>query len=175
MMSIKLAFANVRKSFKDYLMYFITLTFSVALFYIFGSVDQQLSLIKILRASDGIVANFDSFILGFSILVFIIFYFLVRYANNFLVKRRNQEFATYILLGMRNRTMAVILVIETLVIGVVSLIVGLIMGVALSQVTSVFTTFVLESDIEFSFIYSQAAFKNTIIDFSIIFYSCEFR
>lgn len=174
MMSIKLAFANVRKSFKDYLMYFITLTFSVALFYIFGSVDQQLSLIKILQSSDGIVANFDSFILGFSILVFIIFYFLVRYANNFLVKRRNQEFATYILLGMRNRTMAVILVIETLVIGVVSLIVGLIMGVALSQVTSVFTAFVLESDIEFSFIYSQAAFKNTIISFSIIFILVSF-
>ena len=55
------------------------------------------------------------------------------YSNRFLIKRRKQEFGTYLLLGMRPGQVSAIVLMETIAVGAVSLVVGLALGVALSQ------------------------------------------
>ena len=66
---------------------------------------------------------------GISVFVAIILGFLIVYANQFLMKRRHQEMGIYLLLGMENRQVSKILLIETLLIGVLALIAGLVAGV----------------------------------------------
>ncbi|QIK69774.1 hypothetical protein G7062_05445 [Erysipelothrix sp. HDW6C] len=168
-MSFRIALQNVRKSYRDYLIYFVTLTFSVALFYVFGSVDYQLQLLDVSSFADMTSSGLQAMMLIFSVLIVIIFYFLIRYANNFLIRRRNKEFATYLILGMPQKTMGMILVMETLIIGVLSLVSGIIVGIIMSQVTSVFTAFILSSDINYKFIYSAFSMRYTVFCFALIF------
>ena len=165
-MLCKLSLSNIKKSFKDYAIYFITLILGVCIFYIFNSMDsqtamltlnsRQLEMTKLLTEVLSYVSVFVSFILGF----------LIIYASRFLIKKRNKEFGIYMTLGMSKRKISVILLIETLIIGLISLIVGLALGIMLSQVTSVFVARLFEANMEkFAFNFSKAAMIKTVIYF----------
>ena len=132
-MYFKLAYQNVKKSYRDFMIYFLTLAFSVCLFYTFNSFQQQKEVLSLnemehaILETTGIVMNF------LSIFVAIVFAFLILYANRFLIKRRKQEFGLYQLLGMPNGKIDRILVYETVLIGLISLVAGMMLGIALSQ------------------------------------------
>lgn len=169
-MLFNLCLKNIKKSIKDYSIYFVTLVIAVIIFYVFNSIDAQESMlilteqkremIKALVVSIGYVSVFISVILGF----------LIIYANKFLIKRRKKEIGLYLTLGMSKRKVSTILVIETLIVGVVSLVVGLLLGVGLSQLLSIFTASLFEVDMnKFSFVFSLGALTKTIIYFSLIF------
>ena len=98
----ELAAKNVKKSAKDYFIYFFTLTFAVCLFYTFNSIKDQFEILGIpdtfnyLAASQGAIA-------AVSVVSCMIIGFLVSYANRFLMKRRKKEFGVYFTLGMDRR------------------------------------------------------------------------
>ena len=46
-MLYKLSFANIKKSFKDYAIYFTTLILGVCIFYIFNSMDSQTAMLEV--------------------------------------------------------------------------------------------------------------------------------
>ena len=169
-MYFKLAFRNIQKSLKDYTIYFLTLVFGVCIFYTFNSIESQSIMMELsdLKANAfeltsniiGIVSIFISFILGF----------LIVYANNYLIKRRKKEFGIYMTLGMENRKLSTIIFIETMLIGIISLGVGLVLGVLLSQGISIFTAKLFEVNItKFTFVFSKAAFVRTIGNFGLIY------
>jgi len=169
-MYFKLSLKNVRKSYKDYTLYFLTLTFGVCIFYVFNSIDAQESMmiissstsimLKTLTQLMEIVSVFISFILGF----------LIVYANNFLIRRRKKEIGIYMTLGMEKGKVAKLLVAETFLIGILSLATGLFSGVFLSQGLSVITAKLFEVDMsKYHFVFSFGAFVKTIIYFGIIF------
>ena len=137
MMSFKLAFKNMKKNMKDYVIYFLTLVLGVAIFYIFNSMDaQQASMV--LSESKRQIIELMLQVLGIvSVFVTIVLGFLIVYANNFLVKRRKKEFGLYMLLGMGKRNISVILLLETLLVGIFSLVIGLIVGIFGSQLMSI--------------------------------------
>ena len=166
----KLAFRNLKRSFKDYAIYFLTLVFGVCIFYTFNSIKSQGVMMELsaLQANAfeltnsviGIASVFISFILGF----------LIVYANNYLIKRRKKEFGIYMTLGMENKSLSRIIFVETMLIGVISLGIGLMCGVLLSQGISVFTAKLFKTDItKFAFIFSKDAFIRTIICFGLIY------
>ncbi|WP_195244160.1 FtsX-like permease family protein [Clostridium celatum] len=169
-MYFKLAFRNIKKSLKDYAIYFLTLVLGVCIFYTFNSIESQSIMMELsdLKAnafeltSDiiGIVSIFISFILGF----------LIIYANNYLIKRRKKEFGIYMTLGMENSKLSIIIFIETILIGMISLGVGLILGILLSQGISIVTVKLFEVNIsKFQFVFSKDAFLRTIANFGIIY------
>ena len=169
-MYFKLAFRNIKKSLKDYAIYFLTLVLGVCIFYTFNSIESQSIMMELsdLKAnafeltSDiiGIVSIFISFILGF----------LIIYANNYLIKRRKKEFGIYMTLGMENSKLSIIIFIETILIGMISLGVGLILGILLSQGISIVTAKLFEVNIsKFQFVFSKDAFLRTIANFGIIY------
>lgn len=166
----KLALKNIRRSIKDYAIYFFTLVIGVAIFYVFNSLESQSvmlnvndrvrDIIDLLNTIMGVVSVFVSFILGA----------LIIYASRFLIKRRSKEFGLYLTLGMSKRQISLVLVLETFLIGLFSLGVGLILGVVASQFTSVIVANMFDADLtSFQFVFSLSAFLKTILYFAIIY------
>lgn len=169
-MYFKMAFNNVKKSFKDYTIYFLTLTFAVCIFYSFNSINSQTILADLNKGQSQYIELMNQFMSILSIGVSVILGALIIYATNFLIKRRKKEFAVYMILGMRKRNMSIVLFLETLYIGIISLAVGLILGLILAQILSIFTAklFVLEMT-KYSFVVSYNAIVKTIIYFGIMY------
>ena len=169
-MLFKLSIKNIKKSIKDYSIYFFTLVFAVALFYAFNSIDAQASMMTLSESKYQLVKVLMYVLNYVSIFVSIVLGFLIVYSNNFLIKRRKKEIGLYFTLGMSKRKVSIILVVETLVIGIISLAIGLLFGVALSQLFSIFTAKLFEVNMSsLKFIFSSSAFFKTILYFGIIF------
>lgn len=170
MMLCKLSLKNIRKSIKDYAIYFFTLILGVAIFYVFNAIDSQTAMLAISSRTYEIIKLLTNVLSAVSVFVSMILAFLVIYASRFLMKRRNKEFAIYLTLGMSKRKISLILFLETLFIGVISLTVGLGVGVILSQLMSIFVANMFEADLnKFTFVFSQSAFLKTLLYFGIMY------
>lgn len=169
-MYFKLSLKNVKKSFRDYTIYFITLCFSVSIFYIFNSIEAQKAMMEISASANTMMKTITQLMGAISVFVTFILAFLIIYANRFLIRRRKKELGIYMTLGMEKGKMAKLLVCETFLIGILSLGVGLLIGVLLSQGLSVVTARLFEVDMTgYQFIFSSSAFIKTLIYFGIIF------
>lgn len=170
MMLCKLSFKNIRKSFKDYAIYFFTLILGVAIFYVFNAIDSQTVMINVSSSTKEIIQLMNQMLSGVSVFVSFILGFLIIYASRFLIRRRNREFGIYLTLGMSKRKISAILLIETLLIGVLSLVVGLGLGVVLSQFMSLLVANMFEADLtNFQFVFSSSACIKTLGYFSIMY------
>ncbi|MCY6353770.1 ABC transporter permease [Clostridium sp. ZS2-4] len=164
-MYFKIALNNIKKSFKDYAIYFITLTLAVCIFYNFNSINSQTVMEDINKIRE--LVKIISYI---SVFILIIFGGLIVYANNALVKKRKKEFGIYGILGMSKRKISQILICETFIVGIISLIGGLILGIVLSQGISVLTSKLFEFNMtEYKFCISISAINKTLIYFGIMF------
>ncbi len=169
-MLYKLAFKNIKKSIKDYAIYFFTLILGVSIFYVFNALESQTVLMKVSSYTAELIKLMMMLLSSVSIFVSFILGFLIIYASRFLMKRRNKEFAIYLTLGMSKRKISLILFFETLLIGIISLFVGIIFGVILSQFMSILVSNMFEADLtKFRFVFSVSAFGKTIIYFSIMY------
>ena len=170
MMLFKLSLANIKKSFKDYAIYFFTLVLGVAIFYVFNAIESQTAMMNITSSTRDIIELMTNTLSGVSVFVSFILGFLIIYASKFLITRRNKEFGIYLTLGMSKRKISMILFLETLFIGIISLVVGLIVGVVLSQLMSLLVANMFEADLTaFTFVFSSSACVKTLIYFSIIY------
>lgn len=170
MMLCKLSIKNITKSMKDYAIYFFTLILGVAIFYVFNAIDSQTVMLKASGRTYEIIKLMTSILSAISVFVSFILGFLIIYASRFLIKRRNKEFAIYLTLGMSKRKISLILFFETLLIGLISLIIGLSLGVVLSQLMSILVANMFEADMtKFQFVFSQSACLKTLIYFGIMY------
>ena len=170
-MLFKLSLKNISKSIKDYAIYFFTLILGVAIFYVFNAIDDQAVMMKVSSTTAGIIKLMTNVLSGVSVFVSIILAFLIVYASRFLIKRRNKEFGVYLTLGMSKKKISLILFIETLIIGIVSLVVGLGIGFLLSQLMSILVANMFEADLtRFQFVFSTNACIKTLIYFSIMYF-----
>lgn len=166
----KIAINNVKKSFKDYTIYFLTIAFSVCIFYSFNSIEAQKAVLDMNKSQADYMTVVTTLISYVSVFVSFILGGLILYANNFLIKKRKKELGIYMTLGMSKSKISKILLGETLIVGVLSLVAGLLLGVFLSQGLSLFTAKLFEVDMtEFKFIISFGAIGKTILYFAIIF------
>ncbi len=169
-MYFKLSFRNVRKSFSNYTLYFLTLTFGVCVFYVFNSIEAQKAMMQISDSVLEVMESITKLMNGVSIFVSFILGFLIVYANSFLIRRRKREFGIYMTLGMEKHKISRILITETFIIGVFSLAVGLLGGVFVSQGLSVVTARLFEVDMtDYTFVFSAKAMWKTVLYFGGIF------
>ncbi len=165
-MSVK----NIRKSIKDYTIYFLTLILGVAIFYMFNSLDSQEAMLVVNSSTRQIVKLMVGMINYVSVFVAVILGFLIVYANNFLIKRRKREFGLYMTLGMGKRQISGILLGETFLIGLISLVVGLVIGVFGSQLMSILVAKLFQADMsEYQFVFSEAACWKTCAYFGVMY------
>ena len=169
-MLFKISLKNIRKSLKDYTVYFFTLILGVAIFYVFNAIDSQSVMLDVRANVMDIIKLMNDILSGVSVFVSCILGFLIIYASRFLIKRRNKEFGIYLTLGMSKRKISAILFFETLIIGIVSLVAGLVIGTILSQFMSVIVANMFDADMtKFKFIFSMKACVKTLIYFAIMY------
>lgn len=170
MMLFKLSLKNIRKSFKDYAIYFFTLILGVAIFYIFNAIDSQTVMMDVSQSTQDLIELMIQMLSGVSFFVSFILGFLIVYASRFLIKRRKKEFGIYLTLGISKRKISLILFFETLFIGIISLAIGLVLGIVLSQFMSVVVANMFEADLtKFTFVFSEGSCLKTIIYFGIMY------
>lgn len=170
MMLFKLSLKNIKKSIKDYAIYFFTLILGVAIFYVFNAIDSQTAMLDISSRMNEILKLLTNLLSGVSVFVSFILAFLIIYASRFLMKRRNKEFGIYLTLGMSKRKISLILFLETLFIGILSLTVGIGIGFLLSQLMSILVANMFEANLtKFTFVFSKSACIKTLIYFGIMY------
>lgn len=166
----KIAYKNVKKSFKDYSIYFLTLTLAVCIFYSFNSIESQNAMMEMNKSGKEYIQILTTIISYASVFVAFILGSLILYANNFLIKKRNKELGIYMTLGMSKNKISKILILETLIVGALSLISGLIIGFIVSQGLSVLVSKLFDFKMtSYSFIISTSAIMKTILYFGIMF------
>lgn len=169
-MLFKLTLGNLRKSVRDYAVYFFTLVIGVAVFYVFNSIESQTSFLEISADTREIISLLISLLSGVSVFVAFVLGLLIVYASRFLMKRRNKEFALYLMLGMGKGRISAIMFLETFVIGLVSLAAGIGVGIIASQFTSTFAANLFEANLsEYHFVVSASAIAKTAVCFGILY------
>lgn len=167
---IKLAWGNLRRALKDFTVYFVTLMLSVSLFYSFNTLTNQAFFVGLSSSTSHLVLRMAELITGLSIFLMIVIGILIVYANVFFMRRRVREFATYLLLGMKKSRLAFVILIENFIVGICALIVGLLVGVVVSQFSSLAVLKLFNSPVErFHFLLVPQAMIFTACMFGVVF------
>ena len=170
MTSRKLILRNLRKNLRDYLIYFLTLTLAVSLFYAFNSLSDQPAFAEMSMTRQLLYDQLSGLMAALSVVIAVVLGFLIVYANQFLLKRRKKELGLYLLLGMKKGRIARIFAGETLCVGVCSLGAGLLLGAALSQGVSLIALRLFAVALEnYRFVLSWPALRQTVLCFAVIF------
>ena len=152
-MLFKLSIKNMKKSFKDYAIYFLTLVLGVAIFYMFNSLDSQQAMINVTSSTREMIKLMIRMLELVSVFVAIVLGLLIVYANNFLINRRKKEFGIDMTLGMGRRQISKIILFETVLVGILSLIAGIVIGIFASQFMSVLVAKLFQADLtKFEFV-----------------------
>lgn len=166
----KLAWGNLRRTFRDFAIYFATLMLSVALFYSFSTLTNQTVFVGLGSSTSSLMLRMGELIRGLSIFLMIIIGILIVYANIFFMRRRVREFATYLLLGMKKTSLALVILIENILVGISALVAGLIVGVVISQFSSLAILKLFNTPVErFHFLLIPDAFVFTACMFACVF------
>lgn len=167
-MLCKLAWGNVRRAGRDYLVYLLTLTLGVTVFYAFNTISMQVDIAGIdekglAQVMGSMLGNLTYFLVG-------VMAFLMVYANNFIMKRRKKEFGLYQVLGMGRGRVATIMALETVIVSVGAFVAGIVLGVGLSQLMTFFTASLFKTQIaNFHFFFSVHAFNLTLACMLVMF------
>ncbi|MDK0589680.1 ABC transporter permease [Clostridium perfringens] len=144
--------------------------FGICIFYTFNSIESQSVMMELNEQKQSAFMMAEQLIGYFSVFIAFVLGFLIVYANNYLIKRRKKEFGIYMTLGMENGSLSKMIFLETLFIGAISLGIGLVLGIMLSQALSVLTAYMFQVDLtKFQFVFSPLGFKRTVLCFSIIY------
>ena len=169
-MLCKLAWGNVRRAGRDYLIYLLTLTLGVTVFYAFNTISMQVDLVGIASDAEGVATMLGNILGGLTVFLGAIMGFLMVYANNFIMRRRNKEFGLYQVLGMSRGQVARIMALETLIVSLAALAMGIALGVGLSQLMVFFTASLFKTQVaNFRFIFSPEALGLTVECLAVIF------
>lgn len=167
-MLCKLAWGNVRRAGRDYLVYLLTLTLGVTVFYAFNTISMQVDIAGI--DEEGLAQVMGSMLGDLTYFLAGVMAFLMVYANNFIMKRRKKEFGLYQVLGMGRGRVATIMALETVIVSVVAFVAGIVLGVGLSQLMTFFTASLFKTQIaNFHFFFSMHAFNLTLVYMLVMF------
>lgn len=167
-MLCKLAWGNVRRAGRDYLVYLLTLTLGVTVFYAFNTISMQVDIAGI--DEEGLAQVMGSMLGDLTYFLVGVMAFLMVYANNFIMKRRKKEFGLYQVLGMGRGRVATIMALETVIVSVVAFVAGIVLGVGLSQLMTFFTASLFKTQIaNFHFFFSMHAFNLTLVCMLVMF------
>ncbi len=169
-MLFSLSVKNFKKSIRDYSIYFFTMILGIAVFYIFNAIETQTAMMEVTKTKAAIIDMMNGVMDGVSIFVSFILGYLIVYASRFMLKKRKMEFGVYMTLGMSRVKIAGILWMESIWMGVISLVAGLLVGTGISQFMSLMVSHLFQADVSrFVFVISWKAVVKSILYFLIIY------
>lgn len=171
-MLFRMSLQNIKRSIRDYAIYFFTLIIGISVFYVFNAVGGQAAMMRVSASSNDVVELLKSMLSGVSVFVAVVLALLIVYASRFLMKRRNREFALYMMLGMGKRKISAILLMESLIVGAGSLVAGLLVGIAASQLMSALVASLFEADMTaYKLSISTDALILTVVCFVVMYFA----
>ena len=169
-MLFSLSIKNFRKSIRDYSIYFFTMILGVAVFYIFNAIETQTAMMEVSQTKAAIIDSMNGIMSGVSIFVSLVLGYLIVYASRFMLKKRKREFGIYLTLGMGRIRLAAMLWLETIWMGLISLAVGLLVGMGISQLMSLIVSNLFQADVSrYEFVISGQAVGKSILYFFLIY------
>ena len=160
----KLAITNIKKNAKTYVPYIITSILTICMFYIICSLSKNPDLTK----ATGTGTMSEVLFLG-TIVCGIFSVIFLFYTNSFLMKRRKKEFGLYNILGMEKKHISKVVLCETLIISVISLVFGLLIGILFDKLMLLILLSMFSVKIPLGFYISSASLNSTFILFAGIF------
>ena len=159
-----IALRNIKRNFKDYALYFMSMIFSIVIYFTFASLQYNTQMEKVAEGSKKISGAFQvsSVMLIIFVAVFII------YSNGFFTRKRKKEVGLYSLLGIRKRQIGKMLFYENMLMGLMSLVIGIVIGSVLSKLFLELLVGLMGLDLQVHFEVPLAAIMNTAIVFFII-------
>ena len=128
----KLAVRNAKRSIKDYLIYLITITISFSLIFAFNLVASSDEVIELSRGMD----TFKDILFFINVVIIFVICFLINYTTKFMFEKRSKELGTYMLLGIKKKEIARLLIMENMLLGAFALILSIPLGFLFSQFVS---------------------------------------
>lgn len=169
-MLFSLSVKNFSKSIRDYSIYFFTMILGVAVFYIFNAIETQTAMMEVSQTKAAIIDSMNGIMSGVSIFVSLVLGYLIVYASRFMLKKRKREFGIYLTLGMGRIRLAAMLWLETIWMGLISLAVGLLVGMGISQLMSLIVSNLFQADVSrYEFVISGQAVGKSILYFLLIY------
>lgn len=170
MMTCKLILGNLKRNFKDYFIYFLTMMLAVSIFYAFNAATNPENLKSLGTDMLTIMKTVNETIRVISKIIAVLLGLLIIYVNSFLLKKRKKELGTYILLGMKKSRISMIFMGETFVVGVFSFLIGIVVGVFIGQIVNIATLRLFGGNVNAFFIhFSFDAFWFTLLCFTVIY------
>ena len=128
----KLAFRNVKRSIKDYIIYLITITISFSLIFALNLISSSEAVVELSKGLD----TFAYVLYFINAIVIFVICFLINYTTKFMFEKRSKEFGMYMLLGIKKKKISQMFLIENLLIGLLSLVLAIPIGFIVSQFMS---------------------------------------
>lgn len=163
-----LIFRNVKKSFREYFIYFLTLTLGVAMFYTFHALTDIQSTMQLVDWQSMAMWTLGQSLTIFSAFVFVVMALLMIYANAYLMRTRAKELGVYLLLGMENSGVAKILFVESIAIGLAAYVAGILLGIVASQGAVILVLRYFDEKLPFHFLISTSAMGKTALFFAAL-------
>ena len=161
----KLSWGNLRKNYRLTLPYLLSSTGICMMFYMLcalgGGIDKSA-----MYGGKSVAAMMELgvYVIGIFAVIFLF------YTNSFIMKRRKKELGLYNILGMEKRHIARVILAETLLTALATLVLGLGMGILFSKVLFLALQKVLGLTVPIAFLVPPKALAATVILFLAIFF-----
>ena len=167
----KLAFRNIRRSWRDYIIYFVTLTLTAALMYSFLALGFSPDILAMTENMSMLTTG----ILILSVLIAFMSSFVIGYAIRFMLGQRKKEFAAYELMGMEVKTVRNLFLVENGIIGGVAFLLGTLAGTGLSGLLNQVVQNIFEIPHTYRVLFSFRAWGMTLFFFILMYGFGMFR
>lgn len=167
----KLAFRNIRRSLRDYIIYFVTLTLTAALMYSFLALGFSPDILAMTENMSMLTTG----ILILSVLIAFMSSFVIGYAIRFMLGQRKKEFAAYELMGMEVKTVRNLFLVENGIIGGVAFLLGTLVGTGLSGLLNQVVQNIFEIPHTYRVLFSFRAWGMTLFFFILMYGFGMFR
>ena len=171
MMYFKLAYRNIRRSLRDYIIYFVTLTLTAALMYSFLTLGFSPDILAMTENMSVLTTG----ILILSVLIAFMSSFVIGYAIRFMLGQRKKEFAAYELMGMEVKTVRNLFLVENGIIGGVAFLLGTLVGTGLSGLLNQVVQNIFEIPHTYRVLFSFRAWGMTLFFFILMYGFGMFR
>jgi putative ABC transport system permease protein len=161
---LDLSWRNMKRNFRLYTIYFISMLVGVVIYFTFAGLMFNEDVVTAIQNKE----NYKTVIFIASIIVFLFIVFFILYANSFFMKQRKKEFGMYVLYGMKERQVAAMVFFETLFLSAIAVTSGILIGGLLSKFFGAVLMNLMHYNDDISFAFPLEAILSTIVLFTFL-------
>ncbi|NFV12199.1 ABC transporter permease [Clostridium sporogenes] len=162
----RVAFINVKRNFKNYAMYLTSMMFSVLIYAMFKSIEYNEQIANVANGMKTVSKAFA----GASAIIALFVFIFIWYSNSFFIKKRKKELGLYSILGTKKKNIAVMMFYETMTMGGIALVIGILLGAFLSKGFIIAFLKLIDAEYIIKTGFSVKALVSTIKTFMLIYF-----